>query len=248
MDPAAPTIPNNIAAVLDTLRTLLTYGRHLLATVRRRAAAPTFNTIAAGFGTANLSTILAHLNRGILRATALENVLLARAATGRELDAIPRYPEPPPPAPADAQPEQPDTPPATREPIPRPSRPAGWNDPELFMPTLQDLERQARRRTVGRSIVDICLDLAVVPALCNVEFWNDLHEIMHHFGGSIGTLMRQKLRRKHALVQQQDRIIGSNWDWLRLKRDEIRQVLGFFIGEPPVDPFAPDAALATGPP
>jgi hypothetical protein len=33
---------------------------------------------------------------------------------------------------------------------------------------------------------------------------------------------------------------------LRLKRDEIRQVLGFFIGEPPVDPFAPP--LATGPP
>jgi hypothetical protein len=38
-------------------------------------------------------------------------------------------------------------------------------------------------------------------------------------------------------------------DWLHLKRDEIRQVLGFFIGEPPVDPFSARAApLATGPP
>jgi hypothetical protein len=37
-------------------------------TVRQRATAPNFNAIAACFGTANLSTILAHLNRGILRA------------------------------------------------------------------------------------------------------------------------------------------------------------------------------------
>jgi hypothetical protein len=36
-------------------------------------------------------------------------------------------------------------------------------------------------------------------------------------------------------------------DWLRLKPDEVRQVLGFFIGEPPVDPFCAEA-LATGPP
>jgi hypothetical protein len=35
---------------------------------------------------------------------------------------------------------------------------------------------------------------------------------------------------------------------LHLKRDEIHQILGFFIGEPPVDPFAQAAALATGPP
>ncbi len=35
--------------------------------------------------------------------------------------------------------------------------------PELFMPTLEDLERQVRRRTVGRTIEDICRDLAVVP-------------------------------------------------------------------------------------
>jgi hypothetical protein len=35
---------------------------------------------------------------------------------------------------------------------------------------------------------------------------------------------------------------------LRLKRDEIRQALGFFIGEPPVNPLDPTAAPATGPP
>jgi hypothetical protein len=33
-----------------------------------------------------------------------------------------------------------------------------------------------------------------------------------------------------------------------LNLDALRQVLGFFIGEPPVNPFDPAAAIATGPP
>ena len=71
-------MPEYIAAVLHAVDILIGYGRHLLATVRHRAAAPTFPTIAACFGTANLSTILAHLDRGILRAAALERFLRAR--------------------------------------------------------------------------------------------------------------------------------------------------------------------------
>src|ERR1700744_132446 len=92
MEPAAPTTPplNNIALLLHATRTLLTYGRHLIQTVHRRAPAPSFNAIAACFGTANLSTILARLNRGILRAAALERVLLARAATGRDINFVER--------------------------------------------------------------------------------------------------------------------------------------------------------------
>jgi hypothetical protein len=34
----------------------------------------------------------------------------------------------------------------------------------------------------------------------------------------------------------------STWDWLHLKRDEIREVLGSYIGEEPVDPFAESPA------
>ena len=56
------------------------------------------------------------------------------------------------------------------------------------------------------------------------------------------------LRRERAIALEQDRIPGSDWNWMHLKRDDIRQVLGFFIGETPVDPFAPTAAAATGPP
>ena len=116
------------------------------------------------------------------------------------------------------------------------------------MPTLEDLERQVRRRTFGRTIAEICVDLAVVPGFCTSAFWNQLFELMYYLGGGVVTVMQEKHRREHAFAQQQDRIPGSNWNWLHQKRDVVRQVLGFFIGEPPVDPFAQAAAPATGPP
>ncbi len=241
-------MPEHIAFILHAVRILLGYGRHLLATVHRRAAAPTFPTIAACFGTANLSTIMAHLNRGILRAAALQRYLLARAETGRDIAMVtPRIrTDEPPPAPADPQAVPPAAPSAAPKPAARPSLPPGSDDPELFMPTPEDLDRQVRRRAVGRTITDICRDLAVVPGLCTSTFWNGIFELMHYFGGSVETLMREKAHREQTFIQEQDRKLDSTWDWLHLKRDEIRERLGFFIGEPPVDPFA--AALATGPP
>jgi hypothetical protein len=242
--------PGNIAVLLHVARILLGYGRHLLGTVRHRATAPTFPAIAACFGTANLSTILAHLNRGILRAMALERVLLARAASGRDID-IPtprtRIEAATPPSPADPQAEPPADQPSAPQAAPRASRLIGQDDPELFMPTPEELERQIRRRSLGRTYAEICLDLAVVPGFCTAAFWNALFEIMHYFGGRcVETVMREKSRRRKAFIQEQDKKLDSSWDWLQLKRDEIRQILGFFIGEPPVDPFA--AAPATGPP
>ena len=246
------TVPEHITFLLHAARTLLGYGRHLLDTLHRRAAAPTFPTIAACFGTANLATILARLNRGILRAAALERFLLARAATGRDINMVtprPRTVETAP-APAALQAEQPADHPARPKAKPRPSLPPGWDDPELFMPTPEELDLQVRRRAIGRTIGEICNDLAVVPGFCTPAFWNGLFELMHYFGGrGVETVMREKTRRHEAFIREQDRILGSTVDWLHLKRDEIRQVLGFFIGEPPVDPFCdPTAPLATGPP
>ena len=243
-------VPEYIAAVLYAVDILLGYGRHLIDTVRHRAAAPTFSTIAACFGTANLATILAHLNRGILRATALENYLRARAATGRDIEMViprTRADEQPQPAPASPQPEQPADQPARPKAAPRPSLPLGRDDPELFMPTPQELERQVRRRSFGRTMAEICSDLGVVPGLCTPAFWNGMFEIMHYFGGNgVVTVMREKSRREQAFIQEQDKKPGSTLNWWQLGRDAVHEILGFFIGEEPVDPFA--AAPATGPP
>src|SRR5258708_724643 len=113
-------MPEYVAVMLHAVSILLGYGRHLLDTVRQRATAPTFPAIAACFGTANLSTIRAHLNRGILRATALQRYLLARAAAGRDIDMVTRRTrtDETPPAPADPQSEQP-TEPARSKAAPR---------------------------------------------------------------------------------------------------------------------------------
>ncbi|HTI82068.1 MAG TPA: hypothetical protein VL614_16580 [Acetobacteraceae bacterium] len=241
-DQCASTVPHNITVILHAARILLDYGRHLIDTVRQRATAPNFEAIAACFGTGNLSTILAHLNRGILRAVALERVLLARAATGQDIDFVERRIHTTKALP---------TPAAAPDPLPirkRASRPTGWDDPELFMPTLEDLERQVRRRPIGRTIHDICLDLAVVPGFCHSAFWNELFDIMTWFGGRVDRLMHQKARRREAFANEQDRKPDANWNWLNMSRDALRQVLGFFIGEPPVNPLEPAAAIATGPP
>ena len=247
-DQPGTTMPEHIAFLLHAVGILLGYGHHLLSTIRQRATTPTFTTIAASFGTANIATILAHLNRGILRAAALERFLLARAATGRDIIIPPpriRTDEPPPASTA-PQSEPPAQPLSTPKPAQRPWQPTGRNDAEFFMPTLEELERQVRRRALGRTFVDICLDLGVVPGLCTAAFWNHLHEIMHYLGGSVATLMNEKTRRADAFARQPESSPESNWDWRDLSRNVIRQVLGFLIGEPPVDPFG--AAPATGPP
>jgi hypothetical protein len=114
------------------------------------------------------------------------------------------------------------------------------------MPTLEELERQAGRRHIGRSFADICLDLAVVPALCSSDFWNELFDILYHFGGhGIETVMAEKHRRQQEFIQEQERKFGSTLDWLHLTSEEVRQILAFFIGEPPVNPFAQPAASGT---
>ena len=117
---------------------------------------------------------------------------------------------------------------------------------------MQDLEREARRAPVGRTMLKICLDLAVVPGLCHTAFWNELFDVIIYFSsnrlGSIDRLMRVKARRHEAFANEQDRNPKATWDWVNMSRDALRQVLGFFIGEPPVNPLEPAAAIATGPP
>jgi hypothetical protein len=285
---ATRTIPARIAALLHTVRILLGYGRHLAATAEHRSASTDFNAVAACFGTARLHTIMAHLQRGLLRAMALERVLLARAARGRDIGYIARneraiatafqaapadLPGEPAGLPAGAadpsvdsadpsadpaeQPTDPAKPPTVaqigRKPARR-SRPAGWNDPELFMPTLEELEAQVRRRPLGRTLVEICLDLAVVPGFCTGAFWNELFDSIRLHGGSVATLMLEKVRREEAFCKEQDRTLGSNWDWQEMGREALRRVLGFCIGDvtdaayhPVSELYAPAAAAAAGP-
>ena len=188
---------------------------------------------------------------------------LRRTPRARDRDTLrPRQPTRRPAAPADPPAEQPADAPAeppaearvARKPA-RPSRPAGWNDPELFMPTLEELEAQVRRRPLGRTLVEICLDLAVVPGFCTGPFWNELFDSIRLHGGSVAALMQEKVRREKAFAKEQDRKVGEQ---LGLAGDGTR-------GAPPragvlhrrsggrgvrsgTELYAPAAAVAAGPP
>ena len=79
----------------------------------------------------------------------------------------------------------------------------------------------------------------------------ELFDAMHCYGGSVAGLMRERNRREQVFDREQDSSPTQNRDWLNLRRQMVRQVLGFFIGGEPVLPLplpTTAAATATGPP
>src|SRR5580692_3181857 len=112
-------VPERIAAMLSLVAVLAEYGRHLAATIEHRAIWRGFATIAQFFGTATMPVILAHIQRGLMRAIALERLLLWRATRGRDLAILARRTrgeraaEPPAPP---AEPPAPPAEPAAAEP------------------------------------------------------------------------------------------------------------------------------------
>ena len=249
-------MPERIAQILPVLHILLDYGRHLAETLEHRAVARGFSVIAQCFGTANVAAILARVCRGIMRAVALERVLLARAARGRDLVApqpragVRRKPQPAPePGAESADPSKPAAQPAALRPARRaePEQP-----PDLgHLPSLEQLEAEVRRRPVGRVIADICSDLGVAPRLCAGGFWNEILQTLLCYRGSVAGFSKEMRRREVCFEKELDRQPALGWP--EQKRDAIRRALGFFIGEPPVMPFpitrcVPVVATATGPP
>lgn len=246
-DQAAETLPPNITQILHILQILLSYGRHLAITLEHRAAARGFSVIAQCFGTAKVSVILAQLYRGIMRAAALERVLLARAARGRDLTVQqPRSTAPHQAPSTPAQGTEPQAPP-TRTAAPVRARHAGPAAPLdlAHLPTMEQLEAEVRRRPIGRVIADICQDLGVAPRLCAGSFWNDIFNALRSYRGNLAHLIGEMRRREVRFEQELDR--QPSLDWPEQTREAIRRVLGFFVGEPPVDPCptpcAPTIAL-----
>jgi hypothetical protein len=86
-------VPRQIAEIHGVLQILSGYGHHLYATLQARSLGAGFAFIAQFFGTAAVTTILAQVYRGMMRCDALDRLLRARAARGRDLRAIaPRQP------------------------------------------------------------------------------------------------------------------------------------------------------------
>ena len=244
MTQAAPTTPTptkpgpisgRIGAVLNVLAGLIAHARHFTATATTRAAAPEFATAAAVFGTDHLPTILHRMQRGLLRALALRDYLLARAARGHNL----RFAWPPRVA---LQPHH--RPPAAPAPRPRPAPRDPWRpDPALLgpddpgasrMPTPREFAAGVRRRPVGRTIAYICMDLGIAPGLCDGDFWNQVEKTLRRYGGSLNRLCQVRAQREDIFQRERDRR-PATWhiDWRDLRPSTVRRALGCLIGEPP---------------
>ena len=232
--PAKPRpIPGRIGAVLHVLAVLIAHARHFAATAATRAAAPEFATAAAVFGTYDLPTILHRMRRGMLRALALQHYLLARAARGCNL----RFAWPPCVAlqphhcpPAGAAPRTPSG--RTLRPDPALLDPG---DPDAFrLPNPEELAAEVRRRSVGRTIAYICMDLGIAPGLCDGDFWNRVEKTLRRYGGSLGRLYQVRARREETFQRERDRR-SDTWhiDWRDLRPATVRRALGCLIGETP---------------
>ena len=229
-------LPTHIATFLNLVRTLLGYAKHLDQTLTKQAVHPRFPTLAIGFGTHDFRRIAAHIQRGILRAMMLERFLLARAAQGRDIDPTPPA-EPAEPADIEALDIKLRTPVENPTPRPKPERRLSTDpdDPLNFsMPTLKELEAQIRRRSIGRTIADICLDLGIGPSICDGAFWQDIYDALWHFGGSFEQLCGTQTKRQEAFQLERDQR-PDTWTWEIWDRpkEAIRQMLGCLLGEPP---------------
>jgi hypothetical protein len=249
-DRDATALPN-LETVLRLVQILLTYGRHLADTLDRRSISPGFHLIARHFGTSRPAIILAHIRRGILRAAALRAVLLARRARGRDLVRPPvrvrLKPQPQPPAADQANPAEPEQPKPARK--REPARSA-WRDDWLdnvenpldprHMPTFQQLLKEARRHPIGRTLGKIYADLGIAPALSLARFWNDLFLTIMHYDGSPGEYDVRRWRREQHFEEEQERCPTMDLTWPPVDvgggRSDILRVMGFLIGEPPVEP------------
>jgi len=242
--PNATSLPERTAHFLSVLDRLLEYGQHLGETLRHRATAPGFAILARCFGTTQLHVILLHLYRGIMRANALRKVLLARAARGRDLP-VPKvryYTAGGADDPALQPPPEPNDPAAAPEQraAQRPARKAAADEPLRDfsqIPTPEELEADAHRRPAGQVMIDICNDFGVIPGLCHARFWTHLWDVITWYGGNYPRYYRVIYARRDRFHDAHGRPLEP--DDSDRGREGMRRVLGFFIGEEPVNPHAP---------
>jgi len=238
--PARP-IPGRIAAVLNVLAALIAHARHFAATATTRVAAQEFATAAAVFGTDHLPTILHRMQRGLHRALALHEYLLARAARGSNL----RFAWPPC---VDLLPHH--RPPARRHPARAPRPPATASRPRASglrrsgarpaCPRRKNSRRRCAAVPSAAPSPNICMDLGIAPGLCAGEFWNQVEKTMRRYGGSLRRLCQVRARREEAFQRERDKS-PDTWhiDWRDLRPSTVRRALGCLIGETPPDGLGP---------
>ena len=93
--PADAPAPQGVACFLILLRWIIGYGQELAASLREGRIGSDFERVVRRYRTSDLAAILARIQRGLMLAAGLQDRLVQRAATGRDLTPAPyRYPQP----------------------------------------------------------------------------------------------------------------------------------------------------------
>jgi hypothetical protein len=176
-------VPPRIGQVLGILRTLIAYGKNLSDTLNQHASEPhllpCFRFIATIFFTKDIALILARIKRGLLRAALLEERLLKRAARGRDIQPLRIRP------------------PRQRKPrAAKSARPLSAYDPRL--PSTEQIVAQVRCRSIGAVLVDICLDLGIIPGQMDPASWTELGEALSLYHGDLENLLVWRLPRPRS--------------------------------------------------
>ena len=221
-------MPHNLTAVLALIKVLLRHGRRFAQAITNAAyvAEPRFATLASVCGTYDVTVIGARIQRGILRLLALEAYLLKRGAKGREITVFERRPRAPA-APASEAPAP------TDAPAPPPRKYRRVYDPnQTYIPTLEEMQAEVRRNPLGRTMIRICLDLAIVPGFCESEVWQALYTTWRFYGGYFGTFYKVRGEREKTFERERDRRPDTwDWNWQDWSKAKIREALGCLIGE-----------------
>jgi hypothetical protein len=179
--PAEPPKPSRAGRLLRLVRKLIDYGRELAATLHQRAATD-LHAVACSFGTCDLALILVRIQRGLLRANALEARLVQNAVrldAGPKPRSAPAQHEPRPACPAAPRAEAPDAP--------------------LELPTEAEIAAWVRRRPIGAVIADICRDLGI---LGDHPLWRELHRAITDEGGGYFRLVSEIIARGGRLIAE----------------------------------------------
>jgi len=180
-DPTDRALPPRAGKLLCLLHTFIAYGRNLADTLRHHAADPRvlpwFTDVALTFHSVDLALILARISRGLLRAAALEQRLRKLAARGQDLD------------PDRIRPRKPRKSRPRKKPASRLHDPA--HAPSLDTPPT--LEQVAADRPIGAVLVDICLDLGIMPAQMDPATHEELRRAVTDYHGSLCTLYVTRL-------------------------------------------------------
>lgn len=203
-------LPPATVALLIQLQVLLVYARHLLGFLAQ-VAERGFSLVARCFGSVQVAFVLTNLTRGILRAIALERVLLTR--TGGEPDPVANKPRRRMPQ-------------AARQSASHAPRPSADRIPGL--PTLRQLEAAIRRRPVESAVDEIRHDLGVSFSLCEARFGNALRDMIATHRDSLSNVFRECLPRAAVTAGTAERQPAC--DFPPQKPDVIRYIVGWFIG------------------